>query len=244
MLRMLFNEPPRVAEGQLLQTIQAMEQFSGLLRKQFGAAADASKDRGSQAVQRLRKFEVWTYGLMASLDELEQSQYAAVQFARSIHSATIKEMSPEERMSYYRHVYFDKNAFIRVFALLDKLGTLLNDVFELQTERIKPHFSYFTVLRTMRQRNKNQALTDQLVELKERYKEPVSRLRKRRNTEIHYMNSELEDDLRQSSQAFSSQLRLENLQAQMDDLEQGMQFVMKTLHLSFSAMAQQMRKRK
>ena len=37
-------------------------------------------------------------------------------------------------MNYRRYVYFDKNAFIRLFALLDKLGTLLNDTLELNTE--------------------------------------------------------------------------------------------------------------
>jgi len=235
MLRMLFHEPPRQATGTLKESMQAMEQFSAMLHKRIAGGHDQD--------HRLRKYEIWTYGLLASLDELEQSQYAAAKFADMVTSTSIKEMALDEKLNYYRHVYFDKNAFIRVFSLLDKLGNLLNDILELHTERVKPHFSYFTVLRSLRQHSAHKEFAERLNDLKERYKEPVSRLRKRRNTEIHHMNTEMEDDLRQSHEAYGSQLRLENLTAQMQDLEAGLKFVSETLLVTFTFLGQLSRKR-
>ncbi|MGO4376612.1 Cthe_2314 family HEPN domain-containing protein, partial [Paenibacillus sp. MCAF20] len=98
----------------------------------------------------------------------------------------MQQMSPEERMNYSRYVYYDKNGFIRVFSLLDKLGTLLNELLDMRTEKVKAHFSYFTVLRNMRERKAHPELTWKLNDVKEKYKEATNRLRKRRNTEIHY----------------------------------------------------------
>ncbi|UVI31730.1 Cthe_2314 family HEPN domain-containing protein [Paenibacillus spongiae] len=235
MLRMIFDEQPRQAEGKLLSAMQAMERFGRMLNKRI--------ERDSDSSHKLRKYEIWTLGLLASLDELEQSQYASQKFAAKVTSGSVDAMSSSERLDYNRYVYFDKNAFIRLFSILDKLGTLLNDVLELQTERFKAHFSYFTVLRNMRQRNAHPELMLALNELKERYKEPMGRLRKRRNTEVHYMNSEMQDDLMQSHTAYGSGYRLENLQAQSEDLRQGMDLVMESLRLSFEYAERRMRKR-
>ncbi|MFC5652443.1 Cthe_2314 family HEPN domain-containing protein [Paenibacillus solisilvae] len=234
MLRMMFGEPPRKTEGKLLETMKVMEQFAALLHKRIAVNQDEN--------HKLRKYEIWTLGLLASLDELEQSQYAAQKFAAFITSASVDEMSPEELLHYHRHVYFDKNAFIRLFSLLDKLGTLMNEIFSLQTERVKVHFSYFTVLRTMDQRHAYPQLTQALTALKEKYKEATARLRKRRNTEIHYMNAELQDDLKQSHEAYGELHRLENLAEQTEDLAHGFTMVMDILKVTFEQAIRQMRK--
>ncbi|WP_219835900.1 Cthe_2314 family HEPN domain-containing protein [Paenibacillus sp. R14(2021)] len=234
MLRILFGEPPRKTEGKLLETIQAMEQYAALLSKLI--------QQGQDADHKLRKYEIYTKGLISSLDELEQSQYAARKYGALITSMTIEAMSVEEMMYYRRHVYFDKNAFIRLFALLDKLGTLMNDYLGLQTERVKAHFSYFTVLRTLFQRNVYPELTLPLHMLKEEHKEAMNRLRKRRNTEIHYMNSEMQDDLKQNQEAYSEQHRLENIEQQTQDLAQLMDLVLDTLKLTFHHAYRQMKK--
>ncbi|MBW7474414.1 hypothetical protein K0T92_06625 [Paenibacillus oenotherae] len=236
MLRMLFGEPPRIPEGKLLQTMQSMERFVDMLHKRIADGRDQD--------HKLRKIEIWSLGLLSSLNELEQSQYAAQQFAARVKSQSLQDMSTEERVDYQRHVYYDKNAFIRLFALLDKLGTLMNEFLGLQTERIKPHFSYFTVLRTMRVRNVHVELMGALNDLKDKNKDVLSRLRKRRNTEIHYMNSELQDDLRQSYESYGGNPRLENLQKQCDDLAQGVDMVLETLRLTFNHACSQLKKRK
>ncbi len=232
---MLFGEPPGKPEGKWGETVEKMKQFAAMLHDRIVQGDD--KDH------RLRKAEIYTLGLIASLDELEQSRYAAQRFAGRIASATIEEMTPEETLDYKRYVYFDKNAFIRLFAVLDKLGTLLNVFLGLGTERIKVHFSYFTVIRTMRQRGAHPELSKALNELKEGFSEPMGRLRKRRNTEIHYMNPEMQDDLAQNDQAYGEQHRLENLQELQDDLSKGLEMVLDSLRISFDYTGRLLRKR-
>jgi hypothetical protein len=224
MLRFLFNEPLREAEGTLAETFRLMDQFVSILSKKMAAGGDIAK---------LRKYEIWTLGLRSSLDELEQSHYVALHFQHKITSSSVKQMTDEERIHYNRYIYFDKNAFIRVFSLLDKLGTLLNELLDMRTERIKSHFSYFTVLRNMREKKVHPELTWKLNDVKEKYKEPTTRLRKRRNTEIHYMNSEMQDDLIQSSRMYGEEVKLENLAEQSADLTQGLYLAMESLLLTF-----------
>lgn len=225
MLRFLFDEPQREPEGILAETFRLMDQFVAILNKKMAA--------GEDNVQKLRKYEIWTLGLRSSLDELEQSHYVALHFQHKITSSSVKQMTDEERIHYNRYTYFDKNAFIRVFSLLDKLGTLLNELLDMRTERIKPHFSYFTVLRNMRDKQVHTVLMWKLNHAKEKYKEPLNRLRKRRNTEIHYMNSEMQDDLIQSNRMYGEEVRLENIAQQSADLTQGLYLAMESLLFTF-----------
>ncbi|CAM3977204.1 hypothetical protein L1N85_05500 [Paenibacillus alkaliterrae] len=235
MLRFLFDEPQREAKGKLAETFRSMDHFVSILSKKISA--------GSDSEYKLRKFEIWTLGLRASLDELEQSHFAALKFQHQITSASVKQMTAEERIHYNRYIYFDKNAFIRVFSLLDKLGTLLNELLDMRTERIKPHFSYFTVLRYMREKKVHPELALKLNDLKEKYKEPLTRLRKRRNTEIHYMNSEMQDDLIQSNRMYGTEIPLENIEEQSADLTQGLYLAMESLLLTFQYACGLMRKK-
>src|SRR5690606_8170528 len=92
---------------------------------------------------------------------------------------------------------------------------------------------YFTVLRTMRERQVHVKLTKPLNELKELSKEPTHRLRKRRNTETHYMNSEMHDDLIQRTRMYGQELVLENLDQQMNDLAVGLDLAMQSIKLTF-----------
>ncbi|RXZ84255.1 hypothetical protein EBB07_04050 [Paenibacillaceae bacterium] len=225
MLRMMFGEPPRKASGRLMDTIMAMERFVTLLQKRI------EKSSGNEDV--LKKYEIWTLGLLGSVDELEQSQYVADHFAAGLTTCYLNRMSEEELMNYYRYIYFDKNAFIRVFSLLDKLGTLMNEMFELKTEKVKPYFSYFTVLRNMRENNLQPELSKSLNAIKDRYSIEMARLRKRRNTEIHYMNSEMQDDLQRIRSDYGGEVLLENIKEQKLDLEACCILVMESLHLTF-----------
>lgn len=229
MLRFLFNESAAQPEGELAEAYQAMDLFISLLHKK----RNTLRDETTEFAQQLRRYEIWTLGLKASLNELEQSHYAAAKFRAMIRASSLQTMSDEERLNYKRYVYFDKNGFIRVFSLLDKLGTLLNELLAMHTERVKPHFSYFTVLRNMRQKQVHSELTRALNDVKEKYKEPMNRLRKRRNTEIHYMNSEMHDDLIQSQRMYGEEYPLEDVRQQASDLTDSLTMVKESLLLVF-----------
>lgn len=236
MLRFMFGEPPRVAEGQLLATFIEMEKFCNTLHKYILIGRDRE--------HILRKIEIYSRGLLASLDEFEQSHYAATQYANMITTTTMSQMSEEERFTYYRYVYFDKNTFIRLFSLLDKLGRFLNDFLQLGTEKIKVQFSYFTVLRNMRNRSIHPDVSKPLDVLKEDNIDLLNRLRKRRNAEIHYMNPEMEDDLRQSHFNYDSVRMLEDIAAQVEDAKQSFHFVVASMEVAFQYANRYIRKMK
>ncbi|HIW31713.1 MAG TPA: hypothetical protein IAA29_02905 [Candidatus Paenibacillus intestinavium] len=225
MLQFMFQQPEQPPTGKYAEVDQLLEKFAMQMERR-SSKADDNKEKWT-------KFEIWTLGLQASLRELYASHYAAQKFREKIVLNSIKEMDAEQKLDYARYVYFDKNGFIRVFSLLDKLGTFLNALLELKTEKIKAHFSYFTVLRTMRERQVHVKLTKPLNELKELSKEPTHRLRKRRNTETHYMNSEMHDDLIQRTRMYGQELVLENLDQQMNDLAVGLDLAMQSIKLTF-----------
>ncbi|MCM3338928.1 Cthe_2314 family HEPN domain-containing protein [Paenibacillus sp. MER TA 81-3] len=225
MLRILFGEPPRQDEGELQEAMVLMERYLNVVRKQM--------DKQGDPEHYWRKIEVWTVGLKTSLDELEQSVYASDKFAERVTKRYQAEMDDEELDDYYRHVYFYKNGFIRVFSILDKLGTLLNTVLQLETEKVKHRFSYFTVLRQIRFKGSHPRLAERLTALKDQYGDALQRLRKRRNTEIHHMNAEMQDDLWQRHRSLSDKIKLEDIQANLQDLQDGFHMACKTLLIAF-----------
>jgi len=234
MLRVLLGEPPRVNSGLLDEAMDHMARMSALLRKELKTHEDRSHE--------FRELEIWTRGLMSSLDELEQSWFAAASFRKSVVSGNMDDMSVAEQGEYARYVYFYKNGFIRVFSLLDKLGTVINTLFDLNTSQIKAHFSYFTVLRQFRTTKEHSALAVQLDQIKDSYREPLQNLRKRRNSEIHYMNAEMQDDLWQRHQGLHNKVKLEDLDAHLEDLRQGLDMVCKSLSMVFKYSTQQWNK--
>src|SRR5690606_20457870 len=124
-----------------------------------------------------------------------------------------------------RHVYFYKNAVIRIFSILDKTGFFLDTFFDLETAKVKSKFSYFTVLRQMHQRSIHTHLEQQLFNLKIKFREPLDRLRRKRNLEIHAMNAEIIDDVWQNRQRFADRMELEPLEENNKELMQGMENV-------------------
>lgn len=225
MLRILFGEQPREWTGLLLETVQSMEQFSLL-------ATELAKQLPDQS-SRYHTFAIWAEGLLRSMDELEQSCYAANRYSELVCHTRVDELSFEERLSYNRHVFYDKNAFIRIFAILDKLGFMINQLLDLRTERFKARFSYFTVLRNMRENQLHVGLMKPLNELKERHQGAMNRLRARRNLEIHQMNAELKDDLNQRFANASEPRTLEDLIPNMADLNQSWEMVHGSINLVF-----------
>ncbi|MFC7678237.1 Cthe_2314 family HEPN domain-containing protein [Paenibacillus sp. GCM10028914] len=225
MLRILLGEPPRINEGLLEDAIETMVKTTQLLQKEIEKNQDPTHD--------FRKLEIWTRGLIGSLDELEQSWFAACHFRKSVKAGYVDDMSIQEQGEYARYVYFYKDGFIRVFSILDKLGTVLNELFDLNTSKVKTHYSYFTVLRQFSYAKTHEELVDKLESIKEQYNSAVNALRKRRNAEVHYMNSEMQDDLWQRHQGLNDKVELEDLDKHLDDLKQGLDMVCKTLSASF-----------
>lgn len=235
MLRVILGEPPRENKGVLADAMKNMAAFAALLRKEMNAHEDRDHE--------FRKLEIWTRGLISSLDELEQSWFAAAFYRKSVIAGYMDDMSPMEQGDYARYVYFYKNGFVRVFSLLDKLGTVLNHFYDLETSKLKAHFSYFTVLRQLQLLNVHPALAEQLEQIKNSYRDPLENLRKRRNAEIHYMNSEMQDDLWQRHQGLHDKIQLEDLDSHLEDLKQSLEMICKTLSMAFSYSIEQLHKR-
>lgn len=225
MLRILLGEPPRKNSGVLAEAMDNMAKIAALLRKEMSTHEDRNHE--------FRKLEVWTRGLISSLDELEQSWFAAAFYRKLVIAGYMDDMSTMEQGEYARYVYFYKNGFIRVFSLLDKFGTVLNSLYDLNTSKVKAHFSYFTVLRQFHSLKEHSVLADQLENIKNDYREPLENLRKRRNAEIHYMNSEMQDDLWQRHQGLHDKIHLEDLDSHLEDLRQGLEMVCKSLSVAF-----------
>ena len=228
MLRSLFGQPEQEWDGPLRDAFAAMGDFIGL-------CTELTEQVPHQA-EKFRIYAVKVEGLRRTLRELEESLFAAQFFSDRIQSGRWEELTAEEMLAYDRHVYFDKNAFIRIFSLLDKLGSLMNDMFRLRTEKIKERFSYFTVLRRLQEIVRHAELTRRLTAVKERYEDPMDRLRKRRNMEIHYLNAELNDDLNSGYPLLSEEgetWKLEDLKGHMEDAWQGRAMVLETICHTF-----------
>ncbi|MCZ8522374.1 MULTISPECIES: Cthe_2314 family HEPN domain-containing protein [Paenibacillus] len=226
MLRSLFGEPPRQEAGELQEANLAIREYLQKL------AAIPSPKQSPQE----RKFVIWSQSFIRALDELEQSQYAAARYGEQVDKAYIDQMPAEELVNYHRHIYFYKNAIIRLFAILDKLGYFMNERFELRTEGIKPRFSYFTVLRNMHENGLYPDLEQMLFDLKVKHKEPVTRLRNQRNTEIHTINADLLDDLLQAAEAkYGERTRIEteDIRGNMKDLDEGCLMTFQTVATAF-----------
>jgi hypothetical protein len=213
MLRSLFNEPRRIDQGELKRANEAISHYVEMLH------SIPAEERNLQE----RRYMIWSGSFLRALDELEQSQYAAIRYGNQVTHSYLDEMEEQERDDYHRHLYFYKNAIIRLFSILDKLGHFMNDRFRLKTEDIKQRYSYFTVLRNMHQHRLYIELEEQLFELKGKYKEPVERLRNERNMEIHTINADLLDDLlgiAEAKQTREDRMKVDDIGHRLKDLDQ------------------------
>lgn len=226
MLSNLFGDLSNEDHNPMLEdAYRVLKKSALLLQEEMNRYKDPSHD--------LRKIEIWTRGLSSALTELEQSYAVAMLFRKSIIAGFMDDMTGNEQVAYARYVYFYKNGFIRVFAILDKLGTVLNEVYNLQTSKVKSQYSYFTVLRQFSYHQKHNSLGSSLRTIKDEYREALQILRKRRNAEIHYMNTEMQDDLWQRHQGLNDKIVLEDLDLHLKELKQGLDMVCKTLSTTF-----------
>lgn len=229
MLRSLFQEEKRKDIGLLKEANLAISEYRQALKRN---AASSRSHEGD--VDRLR-VDLWARGFTDALDEVEQSLYCAKKFAAYVQTPVVEEMDEEERDQYRRHLYFYKNGFIRIFSILDKLGYFLNDRYALQTERIKQRFSYFTVVRRLQEVRTMPQLERDLSDLKNRFREPLARLRNQRNMEIHHLNAEMVDDMLRAKARSTTddRQRIENLKDNLNDLEQSFEMVCRTVATVF-----------
>lgn len=183
MLRFIFGEQERRDDRSYRQVMELIQRYRNALLHSAGPGNE----------RRLR-LSVWLSSIAGTLDELEESVYCSERFADMISQPFIDKMTPEEKLDYRRHLYFFENGCVRVFSVLDKLGSLLNELYELRTEEMKSRFSYFTVIRRMRELGVHPDLQRELHKIKDRYKHSMSDLRLIRNHEIHGMNAELLDE--------------------------------------------------
>lgn len=230
MLRFMFNEPRRVDEGRFKDVRRAISAYLSMVNQ----LEHEQRITGPEA----HRIVIWSQGFIAGLDELEQSIYAAKQFASVVKSNYLEEMNEQERDDYHRHFYFYKNGFIRLFSLLDKMGVFLDSRLKLGTKEIKDRFSYYTVIRRMYDLDIHPDLQRQLYEDKQTYQEPMNRLRTLRNMEVHAMNAELVDDMQQAEFAALCCIRLENLNQHGVDLDQGYEMACSILIKVFSYFVQ------
>lgn len=231
MLRELLNAAPRSEQGDMQKALRALELYLEKLER-VGPGGRVSPSRSGEEIPRL---ELWTRGFADALDELEESKFCAETFGRSIHASFVEDMSPEERLKYRRYLYFYKNAFIRVFSILDKLGYFLDELYSLGTGKVKARFSYFTVLRQMHDRKVEVRLEERLYELKQQYQEPLRRLRSQRNMEIHLLNAEMVDDMirvKRQTHADGRQ-KVENVLQNLSDLALSFEMVCRTIAVVF-----------
>lgn len=225
MIRRLIGQPVKEEHAQIEQIKKLIDQFCSLLRANF-------RD-GLRENEHIYRIEAWASGFQDSLVELEESRYAANWFGQRVDKPFEEEMNEDERMDYWRHIYFYKNAIIRIFSVLDKMGYFMNEMFVLHTEKVKPRYSYFTVLRQMKENEAFAELNRSLQQVKTTYKDPLNILRKKRNTEIHYVNVEMLDDLKQTRHHFTQKNHIEDLERNLSTLEQGCQMVYQSMEHVF-----------
>lgn len=230
MLRLLFSQPKRIDAGQLHETMLAIGQY----RRMVKAVPKPAAGKGSGKPYSPQKLELHIHGFERALDELEQSKFACESFGARIGKRYLEQLNESEYDHYRRHVYFYKNAFVRVFSVLDKLGFILNQVLDLHTEKIKSRYSYFTVLRQMQEKNIQPELARILADLKSKHQDALNRLRYQRNMEIHSINAEMVDDVKHAGEPNTDGLTpIENIQDNMRDLASCYEMVCGTLLASF-----------
>lgn len=244
MLRMLLQDQSEPQDPDFHLALDAIRQFrialDGVIRRQRSEETrrrTRPASRGEKLdLEALIRLELMANGFVDALVELEESIHAAARFARSVHSAFVDEMGKEELMAYRLYLYFYKNGFIRLFSVLDKLGFFINELYGLRTEKVKPRFSYYTVLRQMKGRHAEPALEHKLSELKIAYADTMQRLRRLRNIEIHNLNMEMIDDMFRAKQ-YSLQdgrQKVEPLSENMRDLERGFEKVCRAVAIVFN----------
>lgn len=224
-LSSLFGDKDNLDNKLLLDTNHAIDAFCKRLRSEHDCAGKVDP--------KWIRLDLWATGLRTALNELEQSVSCSQHFGASIAKRTEEEMSSEELDEYYRHIYFYKDSFIRIFSTLDKTGYFLDKLYDLNTARIKEKFSYYTVLRQLQKVSAHSVLEQHLYNIKLTHQKTMDRLRRRRNLEIHSLNAELIDDVWRNLQCFATEHNVEPVNANLEDLQKGFYMVCESLHTIF-----------
>ncbi|WP_128896307.1 Cthe_2314 family HEPN domain-containing protein [Longirhabdus pacifica] len=194
-----------------------------------------------QPPEKYYRLELWASGFTDALNELEQSIFCCRTFGVHIHSHTEAAMEADEKTYYHRYLYFYKNAIIRIFSILDKLGYFMNERYDLYTEKIKHRFSYYTVLRHMEKQKRVKYLYQQLYAHKVANINTMKRLRNQRNIEIHYMNFDMINDLIRSKQQPSIHNVVEDIERDVSELHDAFKMTCAILIDVFSHASKDMR---
>lgn len=234
MLRHLFNQPKRDDEGLLLQANQAIDKFNQQLRK---------LETDGKLKEAFYRLDLMASGFQNGLNELEQSMYCATQYSAQVLQPNLSDSEAVQMTEYKLHVYFYKNAIIRVFSVLDKLGYFLDELLELNTASIKERFSYYTVLRRLNQLGVHSDLNKQLQHIKTNHQTMMRHLKMKRNLEIHHINAEILDDIKLISDTLNDHQQLENIQQNLENLGQGYNMACSSVHTVFEYTNQSIRQR-
>jgi len=222
----MFGHTKRMDEGNLKEVLERITSYREFLKQSI-------HNKPEQCYQYTR-LDVWARGFHSALNELEQSLFVCATIHLKINKSYVEDMNEGERDEYDRYVYFYKNAIIRVFSLLDKMGFFLNDYFGIHTEQVKQQFSYFTVLREMDKKAIAPILFGQLLALKIKDQQPLGRLRKERNMEIHHINIEMADELTEAHLCSPERVRIQDTQEELEDLRRGYENVCAVIRIVFT----------
>lgn len=223
MLRQLFHFERDDQNGLFLQSMHDIDIFRKMLKETI-------ENQHENIVYQL---DLMAEGLSVALYELEQSLYVAGELADDINRKYADRMDEDERQDYQLHVYFYKNALVRVFSTLDKLGHFINKAYRLETEKVKRNFSYFTVLRNMYQKRRYPSIQSKLYRWKKSFEKPMQILRHQRNLETHVMNIDLKDDMELLEKSLPARIHIEDVESNMNCLNTGFEMVCRSIHTLF-----------
>lgn len=225
MLDESFEDIEDQTDKRLEEAIDSVKEYCSRLRKHH--------QRDSVIPPKMIRLEMWARGFVDALFELEYSLRNSEHFRQGIDQTYQEALGREQQKGYRLHAYYYKNGFIRIFSILDKLGYFLTQLFELEEQRRKSRYSYFTVLRWMHSTGRYVSLEQELFDLKIKYRKPMDRLRKMRNLEIHSINVEMLDDLHRELRGFNERNLIEPLDENLRDLREGYEMVLLSMKTIF-----------
>ncbi len=227
MLLKLFNFDREQKNELFVEAVKSLDQF----RKHLIRFEKRDDDI-------IYKLDLMAEGLIVALYELEQSLYITTELADDITRRFKDNMNQKEKKDYRLQVYFYKNALIRVFSTLDKLGHFMNKALRLETEKVKPRFSYYTVLRNMHHQKAYPDIQSKLYKWKKTFEEPMQILRHQRNLEVHVINIDLQDDMEALVKSLPARIRIEDIEKNLALLNIGFEMVCRSMQTFMDEMNQ------
>lgn len=222
MLKQLFDFDRNEKDERFIRSAQSLDAFRQMLKQ---------NDHHNDDI--IYKLDLMAEGLIVALYELEQSLYIASELANDVTRKYADRMDHEEKKDYRLHVYFYKNALIRVFSTLDKLGHFINKAYRLETEKVKSNFSFFTVLRNMYHKQSYPDIQRKLYHWKKTFENPMNILRHQRNLEVHVINIDLQDDMEMLAKSLPARIHIEDIESNLANLNSGFEMVCRSVQTLF-----------